>query len=333
MNITPKKSPSKLIFVGGLPLTTTNDELRRYFEQYCPLISAKIMKDRITKQSKGYALISLPDYVDTSVILLKDHIIRGRRVDCQAAAKKREKKRFKEDLKKRKLFVAGIPKGVNNEMLEAYFKQFYNVRFAYIIKDYSTNQSRRYGFVEFCTEEEARACMEGVHRLGGSPLIITNFISKEEYAKQLVSSEKNNVCARPKEQCDRHAPSGQGHKKPADTLLENPHQTDQYMEESASLEDGDFDGEKDNNYCFRVGPGMNIRYERFFLKSAGEPTIWSNDVKSGANQTKSTNPWSLFRDNQSLGLFAPGMDERSAPGGHLRVSDNRFCEKSGCRIN
>lgn len=51
-----KKHPKK-VFVGGLPLDLTVDELRSHFSQYGPITEALIMLDRHTNRPRGFGFI------------------------------------------------------------------------------------------------------------------------------------------------------------------------------------------------------------------------------------------------------------------------------------
>lgn len=50
---------SQKIFVGNLGFTVTNDELKTKFEQYGAVSSAKVITDRDTGRSKGFAFIEM----------------------------------------------------------------------------------------------------------------------------------------------------------------------------------------------------------------------------------------------------------------------------------
>jgi RNA recognition motif-containing protein len=47
------------IFVGNLPYSTTVDEMRRLFEEYGPVHSAKIITDRMTGRSRGFGFVEM----------------------------------------------------------------------------------------------------------------------------------------------------------------------------------------------------------------------------------------------------------------------------------
>jgi len=49
------------IFVGNLPWTTTEDELRHLFYGYGTVESVRIMTDRETGRSRGFGFVEMPD--------------------------------------------------------------------------------------------------------------------------------------------------------------------------------------------------------------------------------------------------------------------------------
>ncbi len=49
------------IYVGNLPYTTTEDDLREAFERHGAVSSAKVVIDRETNRSKGFGFIEMPE--------------------------------------------------------------------------------------------------------------------------------------------------------------------------------------------------------------------------------------------------------------------------------
>lgn len=52
---------SKTIYVGNLSYTTTEQELRDLFAPHGVVESARVMTDRDTGQSRGFAFVDMPD--------------------------------------------------------------------------------------------------------------------------------------------------------------------------------------------------------------------------------------------------------------------------------
>ena len=54
------------LFVGGLPYTTTDQELREFFEEFGEIEEAAVIIDRQTGKSKGYGFVSILRYLFSS---------------------------------------------------------------------------------------------------------------------------------------------------------------------------------------------------------------------------------------------------------------------------
>lgn len=139
----------RVLFVGGIPSSMTEDVIRDHFSRYDLIVNVRIMKDRKTRGSKGYAFVTLTDHLKIPAILDEPQIIDGRTVDVQVASRRGEKEKWKEEQKKKRLFVSNLPSHIGNEYLLAYFSNFGEVRNAYVIRDFVTKHSLNYGYVEF----------------------------------------------------------------------------------------------------------------------------------------------------------------------------------------
>ena len=49
------------IFIGSLPFSLKEDELREFFEEFGEVTSAKIITDKFTGRSKGFGFVEMPD--------------------------------------------------------------------------------------------------------------------------------------------------------------------------------------------------------------------------------------------------------------------------------
>lgn len=61
-----------------------------------------------------------------------------------------------------KLFVGGLPFSTTEDELKEAFAQFGNVTYTKIITDRETNRSRGFGFVEFDSDDEGKAAIDGM---------------------------------------------------------------------------------------------------------------------------------------------------------------------------
>lgn len=68
------------IYVGNLPYTMKEEDLRATFERYGAVSSAKIVIDRETNRSKGFGFVEMPDQSEgeAAIKALDGHSLNGR---------------------------------------------------------------------------------------------------------------------------------------------------------------------------------------------------------------------------------------------------------------
>lgn len=59
------------LFVGNLPFATTEDELHSLFSQSGQIASAKLMIDRETGRSRGFAFVEMPNDAEAQAAIQK----------------------------------------------------------------------------------------------------------------------------------------------------------------------------------------------------------------------------------------------------------------------
>ena len=86
---------SKKLFVGGLSYDTTSERLREVFERYGDVEDAFIIKDKETKQSKGFGFVTMAteDGGDAAMDGLNGEEIDGRELRVDEAKEQGEKRR------------------------------------------------------------------------------------------------------------------------------------------------------------------------------------------------------------------------------------------------
>lgn len=75
------------IFVGNLSFQTSDDALRLAFEAYGEVSSAKVLVDRETNRSRGFAFVEMPDENEarSAIQALDGRTIDGRQVKVNEA--------------------------------------------------------------------------------------------------------------------------------------------------------------------------------------------------------------------------------------------------------
>ena len=73
---------STKLFVGSLPWSLDDNELRETFEEHGNVVSAKIVKDRETGRSRGFGFVEMESSSEASnaIKALNDAQIKGRNI-------------------------------------------------------------------------------------------------------------------------------------------------------------------------------------------------------------------------------------------------------------
>lgn len=81
------------IFVGSLPFKIQESELKQYFEEYGEVSSVKIITDKFTGRSKGFAFVEMPDDASAqkAIDALNGNDIGGRPAVVNQAEEKKER--------------------------------------------------------------------------------------------------------------------------------------------------------------------------------------------------------------------------------------------------
>lgn len=56
-----KSGVPKTIYVGNIPWSASEDELKNFFSDYGQVVSARIITERATGRSKGYGFVEVED--------------------------------------------------------------------------------------------------------------------------------------------------------------------------------------------------------------------------------------------------------------------------------
>jgi len=79
---------AKKIFVGGLPVSLSNYDFRKYFESFGKVLESQIMTDRDSGRSRGFGFITFEEEKTASEVLLITHTISGKPVEVKQAEPK-----------------------------------------------------------------------------------------------------------------------------------------------------------------------------------------------------------------------------------------------------
>ncbi|MEE9280080.1 MAG: RNA-binding protein [Myxococcota bacterium] len=84
---------SKKLYVGNLPFTATEDELRAVFEQHGGVASVNVITDRDTGRPRGFAFVEMQDAAaaDTAKKALDGSEMGGRSLRVDEAQERRSR--------------------------------------------------------------------------------------------------------------------------------------------------------------------------------------------------------------------------------------------------
>jgi RNA recognition motif-containing protein len=75
----------KRVYVGNLSFQTTEDELKQLFEQSGQVASVRIITDRDTGRSKGFAFVEMEEGADHAIAQLNGKDFNGRALTVNEA--------------------------------------------------------------------------------------------------------------------------------------------------------------------------------------------------------------------------------------------------------
>ena len=85
------------IYIGQLPYSVTEEELREIFLQYGEVSSLNLIMDRYSGQSKGFGFIEMPNNseADQAIKGLNKSMMKGREIKVNQAEERRKKKTYR----------------------------------------------------------------------------------------------------------------------------------------------------------------------------------------------------------------------------------------------
>ncbi|XP_038647899.1 RNA-binding protein Musashi homolog 1b isoform X2 [Scyliorhinus canicula] len=143
--------PCKM-FVGGLSWQTTQEGLKEYFCKFGDVKECMVMRDPVTKRSRGFGFVTFVDQTGVDKVLAQPrHELDSKTIDPKVAFPRRAQPKMVTRTKK--IFVGGLSVNTTVEDVKQYFDQFGKVDDAMLMFDKTTNRHRGFGFVTFESED------------------------------------------------------------------------------------------------------------------------------------------------------------------------------------
>uniref|UniRef100_A0A096M480 Musashi RNA binding protein 1b n=1 Tax=Poecilia formosa TaxID=48698 RepID=A0A096M480_POEFO len=140
------------MFIGGLSWQTTQEGLKEYFCKYGEVKECMVMRDPVTKRSRGFGFVTFVDQAGVDKVLAQSrHELDSKTIDPKVAFPRRAQPKLVTRTKK--IFVGGLSVNTTIEDVKQYFDQFGKVDDAMLMFDKTTNRHRGFGFVTFENED------------------------------------------------------------------------------------------------------------------------------------------------------------------------------------
>ncbi|GMT24424.1 hypothetical protein PFISCL1PPCAC_15721 [Pristionchus fissidentatus] len=175
---------SRKIFIGGLSRDTTDDSLKSFYEQWGETQDVIVMKDAITKRSRGFGFVTYKSSAMVNTAMdNRPHVIDGKTVDPKRAVPREEgggQRGGDGNISSKRLYVANV-RDLTEDQLREYFSKFGGIEKIDIIIDKVTNLPRGFCFITFDDYDPVDKCvLEKYHMIGGARCEAKKGLNKEE---------------------------------------------------------------------------------------------------------------------------------------------------------
>ena len=184
----PKGNPSHpgplaTLYVGDLAHDTTEAMLFEKFSSAGPVLSIRVCRDMITRQSLGYAYVNFTQHADAERALetMNFDLVKGRPMRIMWSQRDPSLRRSGVG----NVFIKNLDRSIDNKAMYDTFSAFGNILSCKVAIE-SDGTSKGYGFVHFETEEAANNAIKKVNGmlLHEKKVFVGTFVPRKEREKE-----------------------------------------------------------------------------------------------------------------------------------------------------
>ncbi|KAK6933738.1 RNA recognition motif domain [Dillenia turbinata] len=165
----PSLEAARRLYVGNIPRTVDNTELRKLVEEHGEVEKAEVMYDKYSGRSRRFAFVTMKTIEDANVAIenLNGKQIGGREIKVNITEKPLQPvdlSRFQAEDSQfidspHKVYVGNLAKTVTSESLSKFFSEKGKVLSAKVSRVPGTSKSSGFGFVAFSSDEDVEAAI------------------------------------------------------------------------------------------------------------------------------------------------------------------------------
>ncbi|KAL8162682.1 hypothetical protein V2J09_014171 [Rumex salicifolius] len=155
---------ARTLYIGNIPRSVTNDELRGIVEEHGAVEKAEVMFDKYSGRSRrfGFAIMKTVEDATAAIEKLNGTEIGGRKIKVNITEKpllaadstllQAEESQFIDS--PHKVYVGNLARTVTTDILKSFFSEKGSVLSAKVSRVQGTSKSSGFGFVTFSSEED-----------------------------------------------------------------------------------------------------------------------------------------------------------------------------------
>ena len=161
---------------------TTEESLKKHFEAWGEIADCVVMRDPITKRSRGFGFITYKEVGQLDEAQNnRPHTIDGREVETKRAMPRDESNNAANHQSVTKMFVGGIKDDISEDDLRDVFVQYGELKSVDIVMDKATGKTRGFCFIEFGDYDSVdRAVLKKRHDVNGKKVEVKKAVSKDQ---------------------------------------------------------------------------------------------------------------------------------------------------------